>query len=143
MLYADDAGIVSKSVEGLAKMITVIVKNFGATGFTVYKKTETMLLRTPDQAPCTSPLVIEAAGQRYKQTTQFLYLGGLIDASADIIPEIKRWVRLAWACYSRFKRELRYGGFPVGSEIAHANARGDGNPAIRVRNVDPRQGALR
>ena len=105
MLYADDAGIVSKSVEGLAKMITVIVKNFGATGFTVYKKTETMLLRTPDQAPCTSPLVIEAAGQRYKQTTQFLYLGGLIDASADLMPEIKPRVRLAWACYSRFKRE--------------------------------------
>ena len=64
-----------------------------------------MLLRTPDQAPSTSPLVIEAVGQRYRQTTQFLYLGGLIDACADM-PEIKRRVRLAWACYSRFKREL-------------------------------------
>ena len=65
-----------------------------------------MLLRTPDQTPCTSPLAIEAEGQRYRQTTQFLYLGGLIDASADIVPEIKRRIRLAWACYSRFKREL-------------------------------------
>ena len=65
-----------------------------------------MLLPTPDQVPCTSPLVIEAAGRRYRQTTQFLYLGGLIDASADIMPEIERRVRLAWACYSRFKREL-------------------------------------
>ena len=65
-----------------------------------------MLLRTPDQAPCNSPLVIEAAVQRYRQTTQFSYLGGLVDASADIMPEIKRRVRLAWACYSRFKREL-------------------------------------
>ena len=64
------------------------------------KKTETMLLRTPDQAPCTSPVVIEAAGQRYSQTTNFLYLGGLIDANADSLPEIKRRVRLAWACYS-------------------------------------------
>ena len=36
---------------------------------------------------------------------QFLYLGGLVDASADM-PEMKRRVRLAWACYSRFKREL-------------------------------------
>ena len=33
-------------------------------------------------------------------------MGGLIDANADIMPEIKRRVRLAWACYSRFKREL-------------------------------------
>ena len=37
---------------------------------------------------------------------KFLYLGGLIDASADIMPEIKWRVRLAWACYSRFKRGL-------------------------------------
>ena len=67
-----------------------------------------MLLRTPDQVPCTSPLVIEAAGQRYRQATQFLYLGGLVDASANSMPEIKRRVRIAWACYSRFKRELYY-----------------------------------
>ena len=65
-----------------------------------------MLLRTPYQAPYASPLVIKAAGQRYGQTTQFLHLGGLVHAIADIMPEIKRWVRLAWACYSRFKRKL-------------------------------------
>ena len=64
MLYADDAGVVSKSAEGFAKMMTVIVTVFEAAGLTVSEKTETMLLRTPDEAPCTSPLVIEAAGQR-------------------------------------------------------------------------------
>ena len=37
---------------------------------------------------------------------QFLYMGGLVDASADITPEVKRRIRLAWACYNRFKREL-------------------------------------
>ena len=87
-------------------MMTVIVTVFEAAGLTVSEKTETMLLRTPDQAPCTTPLVIEAAGQRYRQITHFLYLGGLIDASAGMMPEIKRRVRLAWTCYSRFKREL-------------------------------------
>ena len=35
-----------------------------------------------------------------------MYLGGLIDASADIMPEIKRRVRLAWVRNSRLKREL-------------------------------------
>ena len=65
-----------------------------------------MLLRTLNQVFPTSPLVVEAAGQSYMQTIQFLYLGGLIDAKADIIPEIKRRIRLAWACYDRFKREL-------------------------------------
>ena len=84
-----------KSAEGLAEMMTVIVTVFKAEGPTVSeKKTDSMLLRTPNQAPCTSPLVIEAAGQRYRQTTQRLYRGGLMDASADIMPEIKRRVHL-------------------------------------------------
>ena len=107
MLYADDASIMSKSAEGLAKMMTVVVTVFEAAGLTVSeKKTETMLLRTPNQAIRTSPLVVEAAGQRYMQTTQFSYLGGLVNASADIMPEMIRRIRLAWACYNRFKREL-------------------------------------
>ena len=71
-----------------------------------HKKTENMLLRTPYQALRTSPLAIEAAGQRYRQATQFLYLGGLVNASADITPETRRRVQLTWACYKRFKREL-------------------------------------
>ena len=107
MLYADDAGIVSKSAEGLGKMMTVIVTVIEAAGITVSgEKTETMLLCTLNQVLPTSPLVVEAAGQRNKQRMQFLYLGGLIDANADITPEIKRRTLLAWACYGRFKREL-------------------------------------
>ena len=44
---------------------------FEAVGLTVSEnKTEAMLLRTPDQTTLTQPLVIEAAGQRYKQTAQ-------------------------------------------------------------------------
>ena len=106
MLYTDDAGIVSNSAEGLGTM-TVIVTVFEAVGLTVSEtKTETMLLRTPNQAIRTSPLVVEAAGERYMQTMEFLHLGGLVDASADIMPEMKRQIRLAWACYNRFKREL-------------------------------------
>ena len=70
-------------------MMTVIVTVLEAAGLTVSEtKTETILLRTRDQPLCTSPFVIEAAGERYIKKTQFLYLGGLIDASADIMPEI-------------------------------------------------------
>ena len=43
MLYADDAGIVSKSAAGLAKMMTAVVTVFEAAGLTVSeKKTETI-----------------------------------------------------------------------------------------------------
>ena len=135
MLYADGAGVVFMSAEGLAKM-TVIVTIFETAGLTASeKKTETMLLRTPDEAPCTSPLVIEAAGQRYGQKTQFLYLGGLIDKTAG--PTRMGMLQSIQA------GTVRYGGFPVRSEVAQAKGRGDGNPAVRVRNVDPRQRALR
>ena len=36
---------------------------------------------------------------------------------------------------------VRYGGCPVRSEVVHAKGRGNGNPTVRVSNVDPRQGA--
>ena len=65
-----------------------------------------MLLRTPNQIPFTSPLAIEAAGQNYKQTVQVLYPGGLVSKTADNMPEIKRRVRIARACFDRFKLEL-------------------------------------
>ena len=126
----------SKSAEGLAKKLTVIVTVFEAAGLTVSeKKTDTMLLRTPDQAPCTSPLVVEAAGQRYTQTAQFLYLGGLIDASADLMPEIKIVGPTRMGMLKSIQAgTVRYGGCPVRSEVAHAQGRGDGNPAaVRVR----------
>ena len=41
-----------------------------------------------------------------RQTVQFLYLGGFINENADIMPDIIRWVRFAWACLDRFKLEL-------------------------------------
>ena len=141
MLYADDAGIMSKSAEGLAKMMTVIFTVSDAAGLTVFdKKTETMLLRTPDQAPCTSPLVIEAAGQRYTQTSQFLYLGGLIDASADICQRSNGGSDSHGHATVDSDGCCKYGGCPVRSEVVHAKGRGNGNPAV---HVDSRQGALR
>ena len=51
MLYADDAGIVSRSPAGLARMMTVIVEVFGAFGLTMSeKKTETLMMRAPEKA---------------------------------------------------------------------------------------------
>ena len=65
--------------------MAVIATVFKAAGLAVSeKKTETMLLRTSDQIALAPPLVIEAAGQRYKQTAQFLYLSGIIHGNADL-----------------------------------------------------------
>ena len=56
-------------------MMTVIVTVFAAPGLTVSeKKTDTMLLRTPDQTTFAPP-IIESAGQSYKQTAPVLTPG--------------------------------------------------------------------
>ena len=105
ILYADVAGNVLKSAEGLAEMMTVIVTVFEAAGFTVSEKeTEPMLLRTSDQTTLAPLLVIEEADQRYKQTAQFFYLGDIIHENADLSLDIDRRIRLLRACFKRLIR---------------------------------------
>ena len=63
MLYADDAGIVSRSPEQLRKMMGVIVVVYAAFGLTVSEaKTEIMCLRAKEMPEFTATFGVEAAG---------------------------------------------------------------------------------
>ena len=112
VFYADDAGVISRSQEGLARMMTTIVEVFGEFGLTVPdKKTETLLMRAPEKQPKKGgspppPLVIEAAGQKYAQIAQFRYLDGLVKEDGELTQEINHRSRAAWACIRRSSREL-------------------------------------
>ena len=112
MLYADDAGVISRSQERLTGMMTIIVEVFGAFGLTVSeKKTETLSMRAPEkqskkEGSPPPPLIIEAAGQKYAQTAQFRYLGGLVNEDGELTQEINHRSRAAWACIRRFSQEL-------------------------------------
>ena len=87
--------------------MTVIATVFEAAGIRVSeKKTETMLLQTPDQTALAPPLVIVAARQRYKQTAQLLYLDGIIHENTDLSFEIHRRTCLVGACLKRIGPEL-------------------------------------
>ena len=59
-----------------------------------------------ERGPPPPPLVIEAAGQKYAQTAQFRYLGGLVNEDGELTQEINHRSRAAWACIRRFSREL-------------------------------------
>ena len=105
MLYADDACIVSRSPQGLAKMMEVIVEVCRAFALTVSaKKTETMCM-PPPRTPRTM-VQIEAAGQTYKQVQSFTYLGGAVTEVPDMSVEIARRARACWMCIRRYLREL-------------------------------------
>ena len=111
-LYAGDAGDVSRSQEGLTRMMTTIVQVFGAFGLAVSKKkTKTLFMRAMEKQPkkggsLSPPIVIEAAGQKYAQTPQFRYLGGLVNEDGELTQEINHRSRAAWACIRRFSREV-------------------------------------
>ena len=105
MLYADDAGIVSRSSEGLKRMLTVIVTACSSFGLTVPEViTDILCLGTKGGGKMS--FTINAAGRVYKQTIEFVYLGGAITADRDLGIEITRRPQRAWACFQRYKMEL-------------------------------------
>ena len=95
MLYADDACIVSRSPQGLAKMMEVIVEVCRAFALTMSaKKTETMCM-PPPRTPRTM-VRIEAAGQTYKQVQSFTCLGGAVTENPNMSVEIAWRTRACW-----------------------------------------------
>ena len=95
MLYADDACIVSRSPQGLAKMMEVIVEVRQAFALTVWsKKIETTYM--PPPRPPRTMMQVEAAGQTYKQVQSFTYLGGAVTEVPDMSVEIARRTRVCW-----------------------------------------------
>ena len=106
MFYADDAGVTSRTPEGLARMMAVIVTTCQEFGLMVSEsKTETMRLWSAPSSTETT-LDIKAAGQRYKQTEKFVYLGGAISADAKMSIEINRRISAAWARVRKYSSQL-------------------------------------
>ena len=107
MLYADDAGVVSRSPEQLRKMMGVIVVVWAAFGLTVSEaKTEIMCLRAKGMPESNATFSVEAAGQVYNQTNEFLYLGGNVNHNADLSIEVDRRIRNAWCSFRKYTLEL-------------------------------------
>ena len=107
MLFADDAGIVSRSSGGLERMMTVIVTACSAFWRTVSEaKTDIVCLQIKGGGKVS--FTINAAGRVYKQTIEFVYLCGAITAGRDLSIQIARRFRRAWAYFQRYKMEIYY-----------------------------------
>ena len=107
MLYADDAGVVSQSPKQLKKIMGVIVVVCAAFGLTVSEtKTEIMCLRAKGMPESTATFSVEAAGQVYNQTNEFVYLRGNVNHNVDLSIEVDRRVRNAWCSFQKYTLEL-------------------------------------
>ena len=51
-------------------------------------------------------LSLEAAGQVYNQTNEFVYLGGNVNHNADLSFEVDRSIRNAWCSFRKYTLEL-------------------------------------
>ena len=107
MLYADNAGVVSQSPEQVRKMMEVIVVVCAVFGLTVSEaKTEIMCLRSKGMPESTATFSVEAAGQVYNQTNEFVYLGGNVNHNADLSIEVDRRIHNAWCSFRKYALEL-------------------------------------
>ena len=104
MLRADDASLVSRSPAGLEKMMTVIVTVCAAFGLTVSEaRMEIMCLQTKGGGH--GHFTVAAAGQVYKQSVEFMYLGGAIRTAWDHRGvEVTR--QRVWACFGQSRIEI-------------------------------------
>ena len=86
-------------------MMTVFVEVFGTLGLTISEsKTETMCMPIP-RTPVTH-IVFNAAGQQYRKTASFTYLGGAVNEIPNLSGEIDRRIRAGWMSFKRYTREL-------------------------------------
>ena len=107
MHYADDAGVVFQSPEQLSKMMGVIVVVCAAFGLTISEaKTEIMCLRAKRMPESTATFSVEAAGQVYNQTNDFVYLGGNVTHNADLSIKTDRGIHNASYSFRKYTLEL-------------------------------------
>ena len=80
----------------------VIVVVCAAFGLTVSEtKTEIMFLRAKGMSESTAIFSLEAAGQVYNQTNEFVYLGESVNHNADLPIEVDRRIPNALCLFLR------------------------------------------
>ena len=111
-----------------------------AFGLTVSEaKTKTICLRTRGIPDAATTFSVEAASQVYKQTYDFVYLGGNVNHDADLSIEVDRCIRNAWCSFRKYSLEL-YDRPSVPLELKidpDAISRSYRVDAVRLRHMEP------
>ena len=65
-----------------------------------------MLARTKGMPESTAIFSVEAAGQVYNQTNEFVHLGGTVNHNTDLSTEVDRRIRNACCSFRKYTLEL-------------------------------------
>jgi hypothetical protein len=108
MLYADDAGIVSKSEAGLTSMMNIIVQATSQFGLTVSEdKTKTMYVAKEKELEVRRvKIAVSAGGQSYGQVEHFTYLGTKLSDGGGVSSEIATRISKTWGKWKARKKSL-------------------------------------
>ena len=127
-------------------MVGVIVAVCPAFGLTVSKaKTEVMCLRTKGVPESTAIFSIEAPGQVYNQTNEFVYLRENVNRNADLTIEVDQRIRNAWCSFWKCTLKLDdQPSAPLELKIRMIRAKVlETISAVQLRHVEPVRVPLR
>ena len=106
--------------------------------------TEIMCLRMKRMPESTAIFSVEAAGQVYNQTNEFVCLAGNINHNADLSIEVNRCIHNTWCSFWKYTFELYdRPSAPLELEIRMLKSRGTRGNAVRLRQVEPARAPLR
>ena len=106
-------------------------------------KTEIMCLRTKGMPKSTAIFSVEAGGQVFNQTNEFVYLGGNLNHNADLAIEVNPRKRNAWCSFWKHPLTVRPTERSPRAQNPDAKSRGPRDNAVRLRYVEPAREPLR
>ena len=92
----------------------------------------------PESTPTFS---VEAAGQVYNQTNDFVYLGGNVNHIVDLSIKVDRRILNAWCSFRKYTLEPY--DRPIRAQTPDVKSRGSRDNAVWLRHVEPARVPLR
>ena len=103
-----------------------------------------MCLHAKGMPESTAIFSVEAAGQVYNSTNEFLYLGGNVSRNANLSIEVDQRIRNAWCSFRKYTLELyNRPSAPLELKIRMLRAEVLETMLVRLRYVEPARVPLR
>ena len=118
LLYADDADLVSHSLEGLQSLVTAFDTTADAFGLTINQKKTVVMYQPAPGRPYTEPQIL-VKGSALEVVNHFEYLGSTLERTGSLDKEISSRIQKAAASFGNLdERVWRQRGISFATKIA-------------------------